>query len=227
MGLKMNQFSVPVLTASADEASPQVSTSTGILNKTVLQHTLRFIKVRECLQTCRLVSKSWKDAVETMRFDASVLRGNRTFEKLIEIFQHTCRLPYFEKYLKAFKSAHIPMSLITETESYHFMQFVVSHMKNMVDIEFDDNYESLLPQHENFMRHIMQNSNKTLQRLALPKFIMHNISFPKLSTLQLIIGVDIKLNAFETFFPDVLPGKTMPKVGSRETIFGRPILICC
>merc|ERR1712096_52620 len=41
----------------------------GIDEKTILQHTFRFTEALECFQSFRLVCTSWKDAVETIRFN--------------------------------------------------------------------------------------------------------------------------------------------------------------
>ena len=44
----------------------------GIHQKTIIQHTLRFCDSWESFHEFRLVCKSWKDAVETIRFNRFV-----------------------------------------------------------------------------------------------------------------------------------------------------------
>ena len=44
----------------------------GIDEKTTLQHTFKFTDPDECFQSFRLVCKSWRDAVETIKFNRTV-----------------------------------------------------------------------------------------------------------------------------------------------------------
>ena len=59
--------------------------SLGIHQKTIIQHTLRFSDAEECFQNFRLVCKSWKNAVETIRFNR--MAGPEIFGEFESNFQ--------------------------------------------------------------------------------------------------------------------------------------------
>merc|ERR1711925_58495 len=80
----------------------------GIDEKTILQHTFKFTDSDECFQSFRLVCKSWKDAVETIKFNRTV--PYNCFRNIYEIIKNGLPIsPYFEKYLQCFKKLNAPM----------------------------------------------------------------------------------------------------------------------
>jgi len=89
-------------------------TPRGIHQKTIIQHTLRFSDTGDCFQKFRLVCKSWKDAVETIRFNRMIgdEKMDETeaeigfFDDLDEQIKSQAMVPninYFCKYLALFK----------------------------------------------------------------------------------------------------------------------------
>merc|ERR1712034_60837 len=82
----------------------------GIDEKTILQHTFKFTDPDECFQSFRLVCKSWKDAVETIKFNREV--SIKVLHDIDEIIKNRLPIsPFFEKYLQCFKKLHAPMHL--------------------------------------------------------------------------------------------------------------------
>jgi len=105
-----------------------------LTKKTILQHTLRFSDEDECFEKFRLVCKSWKDAVETIRFNRFV--NYKFFYNLDEKITSHEILPanYLSKYLKLFRK--LCMSLDLENKNKIF-SLVLNNMKKLNEIHAD------------------------------------------------------------------------------------------
>ena len=174
----------------------------GIHQKHIIQHMLRFSDTDECFQKFRLVCKSWKDAVETIRFNRMV--GPDIFYNLDDIIierKKIFSIPYFSKYLPLFKKLSMPMVLANKNKIF---TLVLQNMKKLNKIIFDPEDENVGQECDYFIIQMLQNSHTTLHTLHLPKFAIPDIFFPKLTKLELIIGTDILLNEFQIFFPQAL-----------------------
>jgi len=183
----------------------------GIDQKTIIQHTLRFTEVDECFQSFRLVCKSWKDAVETIRFNRMV--GSDFFNKLNHTLEfHGTVPPYTTKYLQAFRKLHFPIDLLDNywDENVHeICSLILSSMQNLNTINFKvslpGNDFTLSVLNEIFILKMLLNSKETLQTLHISKFTLPHKKFLKLSTLELKIGEEyMSLHEFQTIFSRVL-----------------------
>jgi hypothetical protein len=176
----------------------------GIDEKTILQHTLKFTDPDECFQSFRLVCKSWKYAVETIKFNEEL--PLTIFDDIDEIIDKNGLpiSPYFEKYLQCFRKLEVPMKLFSSKNGRHILSLVLKNMKKLNHINFDSDCESLPETVDPFMLQILENSHETLQCTSISRFCIPDISFPKLKTLTIEIGQDIRLPEFKTYFPLVL-----------------------
>jgi len=193
----------------------------GIDQKTIIQHTLRFSDVDECFQTFRVVCKSWKDAVETIRFNRVV--GNEFFYNLDDNFdkisQEISPASYLGKYLPLFRKLYMPLMDLTNENK--IFPLVVNNMKKLNEIIFATDGEEICEQFDSFAFQILQNSNKTLRTLNIPKFVIPDISFPKLTNLHLRIGENnILLHEFQNYFPKTL--KNMENLKTVELDLWKP-----
>jgi hypothetical protein len=176
----------------------------GIDEKTMLQHTFRFCEAKECFQSFRLVSKSWKDAVETIRFNG--FAEYSFFHSLCQKLSNTQgQVPsYYEKYLKAFRKAEIDMHGLGEHKSIIF-SLILNSMKKLNEIRFygTNNKD---PAQMSFMSKIIETSQQTLQILTFPTLILvSKMSFPKLKIVTFRIRKERNsLNDFQTHFPNAL-----------------------
>jgi len=109
-------------------------TPSGIHQKTIIQHTLRFGDVDECFQKFRLVCKSWKDAVETIRFNRYV--GNTFFCNLDQKITSQEILPasYLGKYLPLFRKLN--MKIMDLENKNKIFALVLNNMKKLNAIKF-------------------------------------------------------------------------------------------
>ena len=104
----------------------------GIDEKTILQHTFKFTDPDEWFQIFRLVCKSWKDAVETIKFNRA--QPDSLFWNIDKIIKNGFFIsPFFGKYLQCFKKLHAPMAsfFFRKQTSHHFSCF-----KQHVQIKF-------------------------------------------------------------------------------------------
>ena len=179
-------------------------TPRGIHQKTIIQHTLRFSDVDDCFQKFRLVCKTWKDAVETIRFNRTLDEGffYDLDDKMTLEGMTLAKTNYFSKYLRLFKKIHIPLSLENQNEIF---PLVLNNMKKLNEIMFFSENASLLKDFDSFAFQMLQNSHETLLVLSIPKFVIPDIDYPKLRKLDLWVGEDyILLQEFQTCFPQSL-----------------------
>jgi len=175
----------------------------GIDQKTILQHTLRFMDPDECFQSLRLVSESWKDAVETIKFNYEV--PVIIFHAIDKIIKNGLPIsPYFEKYLQCFKKLHVVMPLLASENGHHMISLVLNNMKKLNYIYLNSHCENLPETVDPFIFQILKNSHETLQFARISRFCVPDISFLKLKTLEIDIGIDICVPEFKTCFPRIL-----------------------
>jgi len=175
----------------------------GIDQKTIIQHTLRFSDEDECFQKFRLVCKSWKNAVETIRFNRSV--GKKFFYNLDQKITAQEILPtsYLSKYLKIFRKLAITVTVDLKNKNKIF-PLVLNNMKKLNEITIYTDGKDL-GQFACFAFQMLQNSNETLRTLRIPRFVIPDICFPKLTNLHLRIGDNnILLREFQNCFPKAL-----------------------
>jgi hypothetical protein len=116
-------------------------TPRGIDQKTIIQHTLRFSNEDECFQKFRLVCKSWKDAVETIRFNRFM--DDEFFYNWDDKISLQEILPasYLAKYLPLFRKLDMPfMDLKNKNKIF---PLVLNNMKKLNEIIFDTEGEDL------------------------------------------------------------------------------------
>jgi len=177
----------------------------SIDEKTILQHTFKFTYPHECFHSFRLVCKSWKDAVETIKFNRAVpLQISRDIDEIIKN-----GLPistYFEKYLKCFKRLYAPVDILASENGNHVISLILKNMHKLNLIWFRSDYGEILPETlDPFIFQILENSHETLQYLIISRFcVPADISFPKLKLLVIEIGKNICVPEFKTYFPLVL-----------------------
>jgi len=175
----------------------------GIDEKTILQHTLKFTDPDECFQSFRLVCKSWKDAVETIKFNRTV--PSKIFINIDKIIKNGLPiLPYFEKYLQCFKKLWAPMEILASENGHLITSLILNNMGKLNSIWFEATNLTLPETVNPFMLQMLKNSHETLQTTRISRFCIPDISFPKLKILEIVIGKDICLPEFKTYFPLVL-----------------------
>jgi hypothetical protein len=170
--------------------------------KTIIQHALQFTDAKECFESFRLVSKFFQDAVETIKFNREV--DDEIFEKLAENEQF--EPPYVEKYLKIFRKFSFPiLSRVPWKESADkICRLIANNMKKLNYICLNYLPDSFPDSCDLFISQILENSRTTLQEVHLPRFCIPDVCFPKLKTLQLEVGKDIKAHEFQAHFENAL-----------------------
>lgn len=160
----------------------------GIHQETMLQHTFRFLKVKESFDSFRLVSKTWKHAVETIRFDQQ-----------LNVYDSEIDHSYCPKYLQAFKKFDF-----TFDTGYQPPQLILNNMKKLNHLSFDspDRY-TFSPEDESFMFNIIQNSRQTLRYLRALTLQFSNLHFPNVEDLELANHVVTREN-LENNFPEAM-----------------------
>jgi hypothetical protein len=94
----------------------------GIHQETLLQNTFRFCQVKECFENFRLVSKSWKHAIENMRFD-QYLYLNENLE-----FENNGRFPiFYAKLTQAFKKFGLIIKEQSLEKYISFSKFILEN----------------------------------------------------------------------------------------------------
>ena len=183
----------------------------GIFEKTMLQNMFQFCEPDECFQSFRLVCKSWKNAVETIRFNQyssmQEVRMTLTFLELDQAItnQTIISTNYFDKYLPAFKQFSAPVNICFWENKNEIFALILKNMKKLNELDFASWHGNLSPEDETFMYKMIENSRNTLSKLHLSKITIPDVTFPKMTQLSLCIGRDyILLEDFETHFPRVL-----------------------
>ena len=160
----------------------------SIDEKTILQHTFKFTDPDECFQSFRLVCKSWKDAVETIKFNRRV--SMKIFSDIDKIIKNGLSIsPFFEKYLQCFKKLHAPMDILASENGHHIITLVLNNMQKLNYICFYSKLGSV-PEtmDDSFILQMLENSHETLQYAYIERFCIPDICFPKLKTLEIRIG---------------------------------------
>jgi len=219
----------------------------GIDQKTTLQYILKFTDPGECFQSFRLVCKSWKNAVETIKFNRKLgcvrLRYGSFFghgklqphvfddifkliDEIIDNFHDEMPKvpPYFEKYLQCFKKLEVPMQLFSSENGRDMISLVLKNMQKLNHIKFESDEQKLPETIDPFMIQMLENSHETLQYTSISRFCIPDISFPKLETLRIEIGKDICLPEFKTYFPQVL--KNSERLETVELRWDRDLPAC-
>lgn len=168
----------------------------GIFINDFLQHTFTFCDPIECFQVFRLVSKPWKNVIESQKFYNS--DGYKIFRKLFsQNFPKNIPIIY-EKIFKSLKQIrlgdHISDSRIVDC--------ILKNMKNLHKIKIDtcnfpDLYKPLILQ-------LIKNSHKYLQKLEIPKLFIPNVSLQNLTHIKIQIDKNSDVNQFGHQFNQIL-----------------------
>ena len=173
----------------------------GIDDTTIMQHTFRYAQVKECFQQFRLVCKSWKHAIETMRFNRYLPKSWIFFSKMNQI-----PILYVQKYLRAFRKISFHMDELEEI-GQHSLTVISDSVQKLNCAEFNyDDYDEISQFNTSFITKILQNSKTTLQFANIPILsILKGITFLKLRKLELIMSENfISSDEFVTYFPKIL-----------------------
>ena len=135
----------------------------------------------------RLISKSWKNAIENFRFN---------YYPEIEIFENELcefqegKVPiFYAKYLQTFKQFSFHVYEEKMSEKFDFLsEFILKNMKNLNLIAIS-NRHIMKENYENFLIQLLKNSQNTLQKLFFwcnTLFVLPNIILPKLKKIDII-----------------------------------------
>jgi hypothetical protein len=190
----------------------------GIEETTIMQHTFRYAKVDECFKKFRLVCKSWKNAVETMRFNRPVperylkhFSWNPGHHPQISpewVAKHfRDRVTYRAKYLQAFRKLHLDWEYLYEMSEDQ--RNLISNLTKLNEIKFpftEFELSEVSPEYYFMMTKMLQNSKTTLQTVQLYNLtIAKDIIFPKLRKLDLLISEHrTSFQDFEKYFRQIL-----------------------
>jgi hypothetical protein len=176
-------------------------TPKGIFETTMLQNMFRFCEPDECFQSFRLVCKSWKNAIENIRFDQEVEED--FFYKLDDAYDNNeiVSKKKKEKFLPTFRKLKMAMFLNNKNQ---ILPLVLKNMKKLNDIDFDCGEHSLDTDYETLIFQLLQKFQKTLHILHLPQFLVPDLNFPNMTKLTLTVGTNILINDFKTNFSQIL-----------------------
>ena len=154
----------------------------GIHQKHILQNTFQFIKPQECFHKLRLVSASWKNAVETMKFNTYFDR-----KKIISISRF-CDEEYYSKYFKMFKKLNLCINDEILKNWKQIKRTILNNMKNLNEIRI--NIRAKKPKkYITFVKKILQNSHLTLDIFEFSHllFFHGNLNYSNITKLVLDI----------------------------------------
>jgi len=133
----------------------------GVHEKNILQHAFKYSDSRECFDNFRLVCKSWKNSVETIRLDRWV-----PVEFIGELCRHTKNngFPqFYSKYIKIFKHFRFywdeDLEYMEKWEPISNLLF--RNLKNLGNICID--VELKPPNFTQFLFKLFENSQSTLE----------------------------------------------------------------
>lgn len=153
------------------------SSPPGIHQLNILQHVFQFAKPRECFENFRLVSTSWKFAIETIRFNSSP--ETHFFYNVCKA-EHEGKFPTFcEKYFQTFRKLFLDVDEFMAEKWDSMNQFVLKNSKNLQEMNFDQSATNIdLCAYDLFIFKLCQKHKNTLQALS---FRGHEIvTFPKI-----------------------------------------------
>jgi hypothetical protein len=156
----------------------------GIDQTTLLQNTFQYCEPKECFESFRLVSKSWKYAIENMRFNVKL-----DLEEIVE-FEQNGKFPiFYTKYVKVFKKIAFFLDENVLIKWNLFSAFILNHVKklNFISLETDGD---LPPNFNDFLLQFLKNSQITLQTLCFHNNQIINmpiISLPNVSQIYFYV----------------------------------------
>ena len=160
----------------------------GIEEKTNLQIIFQFFDPLECFQTFRYVSKSWKDSVETCRYD----KCEDLWSFLYERPSLTPVTIFVVKILKVLKSVDVyfegPNSFLHKSD---VILSYLPYLRSLNEIKITDyfnkcsNSRVLGQRVRKFQHSLLQNFNRSLKTITLSCLdLPPNITFPKLKVIK-------------------------------------------
>jgi len=156
----------------------------GLHEKNILQHTFKYSDSRECFDNFRLVCKSWKFSVETIRLNRHV--PDAFFDELCLHSRNDNFSPFYSKYLKIFKNLCLDLEDDFDMKKWNSISnLLLNNMKNLGKIIIS--VELTPPNFTIFLFKLFENSQSTLKQLsifwatedvlALPTIFLPNLHF--------------------------------------------------
>jgi len=180
---------------------------------TILRHAFQYCDGMEAFQNFRLVSKSWKIAVESTQF-----YGPRLYEILEQIVEKFGQGEYpkiYHKLLQNFKKNRSLLWLNRTLLSNSFKpiaKLVSQNMKGLRSISIGNDFDIIGDEiYEKFIIEFLPNSKNTLCELRVPKLFLPNVSFPNLTDLT-VADLNISFDTFKTQFSQILKNVSDLKV---------------
>jgi hypothetical protein len=176
----------------------------GIDQINILQHIFKFVTPDDCFYSCRIVCKSWKHAVELIRFNSTI--PIEKFRLMLLVFQHRIDrgsiIPlFFEKYFRCFKKVIVPMDVLKTHNSQPLASLIVNNLVQLNHLFFEADGQTMPDFVDQFVHEIVKNSQSTLQFLGISKCLdISKFFFSKLETLHIDVGLNISCEEFEDFF---------------------------
>jgi len=175
-----------------------------------LQPVFKFLDIFECFENLRLVSKFWKNSIESYRFfEHDVL--SEIYSKMVKNAHQFNfeNLPLvYQKLLKSLLVCNCAGFRMDNPayERFFFSQISL-YMKNMQEIYFEF-YSWQFGQLKNFCKTTVQNSHLTVELMEIERLNIfpRNLSFPKLGSLS-ISALDlstINISEFTNFFENMV-----------------------
>jgi len=179
---------------------------------TILRHTFQYCDGMKAIENFRLVSKSWKLAVETTKFCAPHV--HEILPQIAETFGAGEYPMVYHKLLKNLKppSGWIPSFFFADSvlaNNFNSIAKLVSqNMKGLRSICITNDFDVITEEiYETFLNEFLPNSCNTLCDLEIPKLFLPNVYFPNLTELT-VENLDLPSNVFKTQFKQIL--KNMP-----------------
>ena len=153
---------------------------------TILQNTFQFCEAKESFVNLRLVCKSWKHAVETIRYNRAL-----DLEKLTDFAQNGEIPISFAKYIKIFKKIDFWIDKNVLTNYDTISTYILNHVKKVNYIWLGsvlgwENFHNF----NSFLLQLLQNSQTTLKKLRFTGFKIFEIPIVSLPNITQIT-VDI------------------------------------
>lgn len=155
----------------------------------ILQHVLKYSESRECFDSFRLVSKSWKNAVESIRFDT--YPPFTIFSELCLHERNGNFPPFYTKYLKIFRKLWLPFNenyISDMTKWVSISNLLVNNIKNLIKIIIDIK-TSIPPKFMVFLLNLFKNSATSIQKIIISSrdqiVTLPAISLPNLTVISI------------------------------------------
>jgi hypothetical protein len=181
---------------------------------TLLRHTFQYLDGMEAFQNFRLVSKSWKLAVENTKFHTPHVH-NLLFQ-IVEIFGQGEYPILYHKLLQNLITYYplddhfFPFHQKWLSNNFNpIAKLVCKNMKGLKSIDITHfNFDVIGNEmYENFLTEFLPNSKNTLCDLYVDKFFLPNVCFPNLTKLT-VNDLILPLEIFKSQFTQIL--KNMP-----------------